>query len=156
MGVEIERKFLVTGGGWRPLVRRTQLLRQGYLASHGSVTVRVRTIDDRQGLLTLKAGGHALERAEYEYDVPIADARELLALCDGPGIEKRRHLLDLAGGDWVVDEFLGRHAGLWLAEVELERADAPIELPDWLGREVTGDVAYYNSSLARMPGGGEI
>ena len=80
----------------------------------------------------------------------------MLALCRGAQIDKTRHSLDIAGGDWVVDEFEGGHAGLVIAEVELKRPDDVLELPDWIGREVTGDPQYYNSSLALLAGGGEI
>ena len=154
MAIEIERKFLLASDDWRALVRESQTLRQGYLSTSGSgVTVRVRTIDDRQGFITIKSGGSALARAEFEYEVPIGDARQLLALSRGTQIEKTRHLLDLPGGDWVVDEFLGRHRGLIVAEVELESPTAPLDLPGWLGEEVTGNPQYYNSSLAMLVGG---
>ncbi len=154
MGIEIERKFLVAGDGWRQLVRRTETLRQGYLTSSGNgVTVRVRTVDDARGYITIKSGGSALARAEFEYEVPIGDARQLLALGRGTQIEKTRHSLDLPGGDWVVDEFHGRHQGLLMVEVELASATDSLELPSWLGDEVTGDPQYYNSSLAMLVGG---
>lgn len=156
MGREIERKFLLTGDDWRRHVTRTEVIRQGYLSSSDGVTVRVRSIDDRTALLTIKSGGSALERAEFEYEVPIADARELLDLCPGRQVEKHRHHLDLPGGKWVVDEFDGRHAGLILLEVVLPHSGARIETPHWLGEEVTGKPAYYNSSLAALPPGGEI
>lgn len=153
MGIEIERKFLVAGDGWRDLVTATQQLRQGYLTAGGGVVVRVRTVDDRIGYLTVKAGGSALARAEFEYEIPIADARQMLGYSRGTQVEKIRHTLDLAGGDWVIDEFQGRHAGLRIAEVELQSDTAPLELPDWIGDEVTGDPQYYNSSLAMLVGG---
>jgi len=153
MGIEIERKFLVAGDGWRQLVTRSTLLRQGYLTSGGGVTVRVRTEDDAHGYLTVKGGGSALARAEYEYDVPIAEARQMLGLVRGALIEKQRHHLDLEGGDWVIDEFRGRHSGLVIAEVELQSPTATLPRPDWLGDEVTGDPQYYNSTLAMMVGG---
>lgn len=156
MGIEIERKFLVAEDGWRGLVTRTEKLRQGYLASAGGVTVRVRTIDDHRGFITIKSGGSALARAEFEYEVPVADAKQMLGYCRGAQIEKVRHTLDLGGGDWVVDEFRGRHDGLILAEVELESPTARLDKPHWLGDEVTGDPQYYNSSLATLPSGGEI
>ena len=153
MGIEIERKYLVVGDGWRDLVTATQQLRQGYLTAGGGVVVRVRTVDDRIGYLTVKAGGSALARAEFEYEIPIADARQMLGYSRGTQVEKLRHTLDLPGGDWVVDEFQGRHAGLRIAEVELQSDTAPLELPDWIGDEVTGDPQYYNSSLAMLVGG---
>ena len=154
MGIEIERKFLVASDGWKDLVKVTQELRQGYLTTGGGgVTVRVRSIDDRVGYITIKSGGSALARAEFEYEIPIADARQLLALSRGAQIEKTRHNLDLPDGDWVVDEFHGRHEGLVMAEVELDSPTATLQLPDWLGDEVTGDPQYYNSSLAMLVGG---
>ena len=154
MAIEIERKFLVAGDGWRDLVRRKETLRQGYLTTGGKgVTVRVRTIDDARGFITIKSGGSALARAEFEYDVPIADARQMLGLSRGAQIEKTRHSLELAGGDWVVDEFHGRHEGLIIVEVELDTPTAALELPGWVGDEVTGDPQYYNSSLAMLVGG---
>jgi adenylate cyclase len=156
MGREIERKFLVSGDAWRELVTRSDTIRQGYLSSTGGVTVRIRTINDRKGFITIKSGGSAIERAEYEYEIPIEDARELLMRCPGRLIEKRRHHLGLEGGEWVVDEFAGRHAGLILLEVELPSAAASIDLPDWLGEEVSGKAEYYNSTLAALAPGGEI
>jgi len=154
MGIEIERKFLVASDDWRRLVVSSKTLRQGYLTTGGAgVTVRIRTIDDQRGYITIKSGGSALARAEFEYEVPIADARQMLGLSRGAQIEKTRHGLDLAGGDWVVDEFQGRHAGLILAEVELGSPTTRLDLPHWLGREVTGDPQYYNSSLAMLVGG---
>src|SRR6218665_905074 len=125
MGIEIERKFLIAEDGWRALLTRRETLRQGYLATSGGVTVRVRTIDDHRGFLTIKSGGSALARAEFEYEVPVADARQMLGYCRGAQIEKVRHTLDLPGGDWVIDEFRGRHDGLILAEVELDSPTAP-------------------------------
>lgn len=153
MGIEIERKYLIAADGWRDIVTSTQLLRQGYLTTGSGVTVRVRTVDDRIGYITIKSGGSALARAEFEYEVPIADARQMLGYVRGAQIEKLRHSLDLPGGDWVVDEFQGRHAGLLIAEVELESPTGKLDLPDWLGDEVTGDPQYYNSSLAMLVGG---
>lgn len=154
MGIEIERKFLVAGSGWRAHVLKSDEFRQGYLKSGSGVTVRVRLIDNAQGYLTIKGGGSALARAEFEYPIPAADARALLGFATGAEIVKRRSHLDLPGGDWIVDEFSGRHAGLVLCEVEIETPNAPLELPDWLGREVTGDARYYNSALAAEPGTG--
>lgn len=156
MGREIERKFLLSSDAWRGLVTRSDTIRQGYLSSTGGLTVRIRTINDRKGFITIKSGGSAIERAEYEYEIPIEDARELLMRCPGRLIEKRRHHLDLVGGEWVVDEFAGRHAGLILLEVELPSVSASIELPNWLGEEVSGKAEYYNSTLAALPPGGEI
>ncbi len=153
MGIEIERKYLVAGDGWRDLVRTTQQLRQGYLTAGSGVTVRIRSVDDRTGYLTIKSGGSALARAEFEYEIPISDARQMLGYSRGAQIEKIRYSLDLTGGDWVIDEFQGRHTGLMIAEVELQSPTGALDLPDWIGDEVTGDPQYYNSSLAMLVGG---
>ena len=156
MAIEIERKFIVAGDGWRPPVIRSERLKQGYLSTGNGVTVRIRTIDDERAFLTIKGGGSALARAEFEYAIPIGDARQLLGYCTGISIIKQRHILDLPGGDWIVDVFEGRHRGLVLAEVELKAPTGDLALPAWLGREVTGDSQYYNSSLAALASGGEI
>lgn len=153
MGIEIERKYLVASDGWRGLVKTTQQLRQGYLTAGGGVTVRVRTIDDSTAYLTIKSGGSALARSEFEYEIPVTDARQMLGYSRGAQIEKVRYSLDLPGGDWVIDEFQGRHVGLMIAEVELQSATGALDLPDWIGDEVTGDPQYYNSSLAMLVGG---
>ncbi len=156
MAIEIERKFLVASAGWRSLVIRTERLRQGYLASGSGVTVRVRTVDDRKAFLTIKGGGSALARAEFEYGIPLAEGQQLLGFCLGTEIQKLRHILDFPGGDWVIDEFGGRHAGLVVAEVELASPRAVLPTAEWLGAEVTGQPQYYNSSLSMLPGAGEI
>jgi adenylate cyclase len=156
MGIEIERKYLVAEDGWRALVTRSETLRQGYLTAGGGVTVRIRLVDDAHGFITIKSGGSALARAEFEYEIPASDAKQMLGFSRGTQIEKTRHSLDLEGGDWVVDEFRGRHDGLVIAEVELDSPTASLSKPDWVGDEVTGDPQYYNSSLAMLPSAGEI
>lgn len=156
MGREIERKFLLARDDWHALVTQTDAIRQGYLSSNGGVTVRIRTVNDQKGFITIKSGGAVIERAEFEYEIPIEDARDLLLRCPGRLIEKRRHHLALPGGEWVVDEFAGRHAGLVLLEVELPHAGTILALPDWVGEEVTGKAEYYNSTLSALPTGGEI
>lgn len=150
MGVEIERKFLLTGEGWRTLGEPV-LLRQGYLCSDPVRTVRVR-IEGEQGVLTIKSKGTGLRRGEWEYPIPLAEAQELLdTLCERPLVEKTRRRIAHAGFTWEVDEFLGENAGLVVAEIELPHEDAAFEKPDWIGREVTGEKRYYNSSLIRFP-----
>src|SRR5690606_37796708 len=105
---------------------------------------------------TVKSGGATLARAEFEYEIPVADARQMLGYCGNARVEKLRHWLELGGGEWIVDEFRGWHEGLVLAEVELDSPTATFERPAWLGDEVTGDPRYYNSRLAALPAGGEI
>jgi adenylate cyclase len=151
MGIEIERKFLVRGDGWRRAARRSLPLRQGYLGGEGGkASVRVRLEGDA-GRLNVKAAVTGSTRAEYEWPLPAAEVREILdTLCTGV-VEKVRHWVDVGATTWEVDEFAGANQGLVIAEVELERADAPFERPDWLGDEVTDDRRYYNHQLALRP-----
>lgn len=152
MGVEIERKFRVRAG-WRPDGAGEEIA-QGYLCSVPERTVRVRLRGGR-GYLTVKGkngGADAARRAEFEYEIPAADARALLALAEPGVIEKERCLVPMADGHtWEVDIFHGENEGLVVAEIELGAEDEPFARPDWLADEVTGDARYYNSSLARTP-----
>ncbi|QDZ10634.1 CYTH domain-containing protein [Devosia ginsengisoli] len=149
MGREIERKFLVMSDAWQAAATGSMLLRQGYLSSNAKATVRVRTTDDMRAVLTLKGAVEGISRAEYEYEIPVADARELLGMAEPHVIEKRRHLVPYGGLIWEVDVFLGRHEGLVLAEVELDDEAQVVTLPDWVGVEVTQDDRYNNASLSR-------
>ncbi|MGG7605830.1 CYTH domain-containing protein [Massilia sp. BKSP1R2A-1] len=150
MGVEIERKFLVSGDAWRTLGAPV-LLRQGYLSADPERTVRVR-IEGEQGVLTIKSKSEGASRGEWEYPIPLRDAEELLdRLCERPLVEKYRRRIDFQGFTWEVDEFLGENAGLVVAEIELPAEDTVFDLPDWIGNEVTGERRYYNSSLIRLP-----
>lgn len=150
MPVEIERKFLVAGDGWRAGVARTEVYRQGYLANSASCSIRVR-LADSVAWLNVKGRVRGARRAEFEYAIPLADAEELLHLCCEGRIEKNRHFVPHGGREWEVDEFFGDNAGLVVAEIELEREDEPLDVPPWAGAEVTDDVRYYNSSLAVTP-----
>lgn len=152
MAQEIERKFLVRNDGWKALAQSSSLLRQGYLSSNSKATVRVRSWDDKQAALTLKGKSSGMTRAEYEYDIPMDDAREMLEMAQPHVLEKRRHLVPIGGLTWEVDVFEGRHAGLVIAEVELTSEDQAVDLPDWVGIEVTDDDRYYNASLSRING----
>ncbi|MFC5548336.1 CYTH domain-containing protein [Massilia aerilata] len=150
MGIEIERKFLLKNDGWRGLGQPT-LMRQGYLAADPVRTVRVR-IEGERAVLTIKGKSTGASRGEWEYEIPVADAAELLdGLCEQPLVEKTRHRIEHAGHTWEVDEFKGENAGLVVAEIELGSEDEAFEKPDWIGREVTGEKRYYNSSLIRLP-----
>jgi CYTH domain-containing protein len=157
MGVEIERKFLVRSDAWREASSRAVEMVQGYVCVEAHVTVRVRVAGD-QGWLTLK--GRSVEgkcgRPEYEYQVPVEEARELLERFARHGhVRKIRHyveVLDRAGKRiWEVDEFLDKNAGLILAEVELSKEGEEVILPDWVGDEVTADRRYQSGYLARCP-----
>lgn len=149
MAVEIERKFLVTSDAWRPLATSSSQLRQGYLSSNAKATVRVRISDDQRAVITLKGALQGISRPEFEYPIPLADARELLDMAQPHVVEKRRYLVPWGGMIWEVDVFEGRHAGLVMAEVELADEAQRVQLPDWVGREVTNDDRYANASLSR-------
>ena len=150
MGVEIERKFLLTGDAWRTL-GEPQLLRQGYLSSDPDRTVRVR-IEGEKGSMTIKGRSTGATRGEWEYPIPLTDAAELLErLCQQPIIEKYRRRIAYAGNIWEVDEFLGANAGLVVAEIELSSEDQHFDRPDWIGAEVTHERRYFNSSLIALP-----
>jgi adenylate cyclase len=153
MGIETERKFLVTDDSWRAQVRRTNLVRQGYLSTEVDRVVRVRLVDDAVGAITVKGRRSGDQRAEFECPVPAADAAAMIdTLCLQPLIEKRRHLLDLAPGEWVVDEFLGANAGLVVAEVEYEPSQAAdLPVPTWVSADVTEQDRYRNSQLVQRP-----
>ncbi len=148
MAIEIERKFLVTGDAWRS--SSPTYYSQGYLNSEKTRTVRVR-IAGAQAFLTVKGLSKGASRAEFEYPIPVEDARQLLELCEQPLIEKYRHEIFYAGFLWEVDEFLGENFGLVVAEIELPDEGAEFARPDWLGNEVTGDSRYFNSSLVQKP-----
>jgi CYTH domain-containing protein len=150
MGVEIERKFLLKGDAWRALGTPV-LYHQGYLNRSKERTVRVRTAGEK-GFLTLKGMSRGAKRTEYEYEIPLAEAEAILKdLAEKPVIEKTRYRIEYRGLSWEIDEFSGENQGLILAEVELDAEDQEIELPPWIGEEVTRDPRYYNSNLVRHP-----
>lgn len=146
MAIEIERKFLVTKAPWTNDTPYS-VIKQGYCACDENATVRVRVSGDR-ATLTLKTSKAALIRGEYEYDIPLIDALEMLdSFCAYRTLTKRRYNLNYRGRTWTVDEFFGDLEGLILAEIELDADDETFDLPDWTGREVTGLPEYLNSSL---------
>lgn len=152
MGVEIERKFLVDTGmlaeAGEP--ERSVHYRQGFLSIDPAAVVRVRVSAD-EGLICVKGLGRGITRPEFDYEIPVADARAMLALCGDRVVEKIRHHYTVDGKKWVVDEFLGDNRGLWLAEIELERENEDFTRPPWAGREVSDDARYYNVNLATNP-----
>ena len=149
MATEIERKFLVHDTGFLRSLTGEQVV-QAYLSSKEEATVRIRIIDT-QAWLAVKGKNRGMSRAEYEYRIPLADARELLKLCEKGRIEKRRYRIAYGLHIWEVDVFHGDNEGLVVAEVELRNEKEEPDLPGWVGREVTGDARYYNSALARHP-----
>ncbi len=150
MATEIERKFLVNNDDWRSNAQGTRYL-QGYLCNENSHSVRVRLAGAR-AMLSVKGGGQGIERAEFEYEIPADDARQLLAqFAQGPLIEKTRYRVTHGRHTWEIDEFAGCNAGLIIAEVELQHAEEAVEMPDWVGREVSTERRYFNASLSQRP-----
>jgi adenylate cyclase len=149
MSFEIERKFLVRNDSWRSSVIRHAKIRQTYLDSDANVSIRVRIKDNKSATLTLKTRWSKLRRREFEYAIPTSDAEELISLRQGHIIEKIRYIVP--GGDvtWEIDVFSGENLGLVIAEIELPSENHQIELPPWIGSEVTGQDRYYNGTLAQ-------
>lgn len=148
MGKEIERKFLVTEPTYREQAVRVKSIEQGYLTGEQTTVVRVRVCDS-QGFLTVKTANVGAVRGEWEYEIPVADARELLGACKGRVIRKKRYIVPAENGMcWEVDEFGGDLAPLVLAEIEMPDAGTPVALPSFVGEEVTHDPRYFNSALA--------
>ena len=150
MGVEIERKFLVRDDGWRSGVTERRMVRQGYLAIDDTTTVRVRITGD-DAWMTIKGKAEGLRRAEFEYAIPVSEADELMELCQGRVVEKVRHIVPKTPHFWEIDVFGGGNAGLVVAEIELNSEDEAVELPAWIGKEVSDDSRYLNACLAVHP-----
>ncbi len=150
MAIETERKYLVEGDSWKKLVSSSYELKQSY-EDVGNGVMRVRTARGK-GYVTLKFANSGISRYEYEYEIPLADAKEIIeGLFGGAHIEKIRHELSYGGKEWIVDEFKGRNEGLVMAEIELESEDEKTPVPEWAVHEVTGDYRYYNSYLSKNP-----
>jgi len=145
---EIERKFLVCGDQWKQ--SEPTFYSQGYLNRDKQRTVRVR-IAGELAFLTIKGITSGFSRDEFEYSIPVEEAKSMLELCNKPLIEKNRRVIPFGGNDWEVDEFLGLNQGLVVAEIELESEDQVFETPDWVGEEVTHDKRYFNSNLSLNP-----
>jgi adenylate cyclase len=151
MATEIEHKFLVVGDGWRREAHASQEFEQGYLCGEGPASVRVR-IEGNRANLNIKASVVGMVRAEYEYPIPMEDAREMLAnLCVATPVVKTRHWVVYGSHTWEIDEFAGENAPLVVGEIEVDSVDEDFERPPWLGEEVTDDARYYNHALAFTP-----
>jgi adenylate cyclase len=151
MGLEIERKFLLRSDAWRDEVNHSVRLIQGYLSRGERSAVRVRIKGDLAEL-NIKHTLDGIKRLEYEYEIPVSDAREIIEhIALRPLIDKTRHHVVHGGQLWEIDEFYGENAGLVLAEIELVHADQAFDRPQWIGEEVSEDPRYYNSNLSQLP-----
>lgn len=150
--IEIERKFLVRSNSFKEQAISRERITQGYLNSHPERTVRVRTKGEK-AFITIKGKSNAtgLSRFEWEKEIPVQEAEELLQLCEPGTIEKERYLVRSGNHIFEIDVFEGENEGLEIAEVELESEDSEYVSPEWLGEEVTGDIRYYNSYLNKKP-----
>lgn len=151
MAIEIERKFLVIDDSWRNQVQKSVAMSQGYLVGSDKASVRVRIAGD-SAYMNIKSATLDVTRKEYEFTIPLQDAREILdQLCDKPLIEKVRHYVPQGQHTWEIDVFEGDNAGLVVAEIELGHAEESFHRPAWLGEEVSADKRYYNVCLVRHP-----
>jgi adenylate cyclase len=151
MSFEIERKFLVRGDDWRGFVSSQTGVRQAYLASNGKSSTRIRIRGDGTATLTIKSRPADLRRLELEYPIPVLQAEALMQLREGSIIEKTRYVVPHGDLAWEIDVFSGENLGLIIAEVELNDVDQQVDLPAWIGREVTAQPQYYNSYLVQQP-----
>jgi len=156
MAKEIERKFLVKADGWRSKASSSSVFLQAYVASGEDRSVRVRIMDGTRAKLTIKIGKNLIARDEFEYDIPLEDAEEMAANAVGIVLEKTRHEVRHEGYTWEIDVYDGTYKGLVVAEVEIEHEGAEPALPDWVGREITGDRRYSNVVMAMEDLSGEL
>jgi adenylate cyclase len=148
MAKEIERKFLVSGDGWKADARKDAQIEQAYVMAMKARNMRVRIRDGRRATLTIKSGDHGISRDEFEFDVPVSEARPLFALKIGNKVEKTRYKVLYKGFTWEIDVYKGDLAGLVVAEVEMKSEKETPAIPNWVGEELTGNAAYSNQSLA--------
>ena len=147
MALEIERKFLVINDDYRLMASISVNIKQGYLSTRKESTVRIR-VKNNQAYITIKGINTGATRCEWEYSIPYDDAIEMMALSQGVVIDKIRYIVEYEGFIWEIDEFKGAHDGLVVAEIELKDENETFPIPPFIGEEVTGNVAYYNSTLA--------
>ncbi|MEC5158307.1 CYTH domain-containing protein [Chryseobacterium sp. MP_3.2] len=151
MGVEIEKKFLVHKNEWEKLERpEGEFFRQGYLLTDPNKTIRVRQTSAK-GFITIKGKSVGATRVEFEYEIPWAEAAELLDQFSDSELSKVRYTINFDGNIWEIDEFLGENKGLTVAEIELKSEEEEFSLPPWIAKEVTGEEKYYNSNLTQLP-----
>jgi adenylate cyclase len=148
MSIEIERKFLIRSDDWKSHVVKKVMFRESLIAIHNDRKVRVRISDGTKATITVKGPRTHLKRLEYEYEIPISDAEEMLqSLCRGPQLEKVRHFVMHEGSLWHVDVYDGILNGTVIAEIELKSEDQQFNKPEWIGKEVSGDFAYRKVNM---------
>ena len=150
MGIEIERKFIVKDSSWKTPDINGVTMKQAYLKNSPEAVVRLR-IAENTAYITVKGKTRNACRLEFEYEIPVSDAAQMLCLCEKPFIEKIRYPVEFQGMIWVIDVFSGANQGLVIAEIELETRDQVFLFPPWLGREVTDDPGFFNSNLIKAP-----
>ncbi len=150
MGIEIERKFLVKNNLWKATANDGTEFTQAYLTNGGACSVRVRT-EGNAANLNIKSATLSIVRQEFEYSIPLEDARELLSLFCSSIVSKKRFKVDYAGKTWEIDVFTGENDGLVVAEIELNHAEEQFDLPPWAGKEVSNEARYFNTELAKLP-----
>lgn len=151
MGTEIEKKYLIVSDDWRKHADAGIYMVQGYMSSNEKSSVRVRINGDSANL-NIKSKTIGIQRSEYDYAIPVDEAKEILeTLCDKPFIEKTRFLVMHEGHEWEIDVFAGDNDGLIVAELELDSVDEEFALPDWIGDDVSNDPRYYNVCLVTHP-----
>lgn len=156
MAKEIERKFLVKGEGWRSDIASSSAFLQAYVASGEDRSVRIRIRDGKSARLTIKIGRDLMSRDEFEYEIPLADAKEIAENPVGIVLEKTRHEVKYAGHVWEIDVYDGAYKGLIVAEVEMDDVATSLQLPEWIGPEITGDRRYSNLVMATEDLSGEL
>lgn len=150
--LEIERKFLTKNKKWKEHIVKSEPIIQGYLAfaSGNGITVRIR-VTGQHGFMTFKGPRVGIARTEYEYEVPVNDAKSILQESQAPTVKKVRHTVMHDGDEWVIDVYKGSNKGLVVAEIELKSEDQPFSMPSWIKEEVSGEPPYRNSRLATNP-----
>lgn len=151
MAKEIERKFLVASDAWRKAADGGTRFLQAYIVTMDDRSARVRLMDDTRAKLTIKISTGSMTRDEFEYEIPVEDARDMMAKAIGLIIDKTRYEVHHRGFVWEVDVYAGAHKGLVVAEVELDAESDRPDLPAWLGTEITGDPQYSNQYLSTSP-----
>ncbi|THB75373.1 MAG: CYTH domain-containing protein [Gammaproteobacteria bacterium] len=151
MGIEIEKKFLLNNDEWKKEAGDGEQFRQGYMSGSNRSSVRIRVAGDKANI-NIKSATLGVTRKEYEYEIPVEDANEMLdSMCERPFIEKRRFFIKRGPHTWEIDVFEGDNEGLIVAEIELKDPDEPFDIPGWIGEDVSEDPKYYNVCLVNHP-----